>query len=96
MKHFKFKKDLIFTLILALVFSCTPFAFADTTDSWVIKAPLLTHRGQYESAVIGGKIYVVGGAIDSKATSSLALYDPITDTWTEKVPIIHLESHFNQ
>ena len=84
MKYLKFKRSLIFTLILALVFSCTPFALANTVDQWVLKAPMSTPRAYFQSEVVNGKIYVIGGAINNKATSSLALYDPISDTWTEK------------
>ena len=48
------------------------------------RAPMPTHRSMTAAAVVNGKIYVIGGAIDSSdfaATSAVEVYDPATDNW---------------
>jgi N-acetylneuraminic acid mutarotase len=63
------------------------------TDTWTTKAPLLTGRTDLAAAVIGNKIYAVGGFGDSNdwATNSgtwaLEEYDPKTNIWTKKSPL---------
>jgi N-acetylneuraminic acid mutarotase len=39
------------------------------------------------SAVVNGKIYVIGGFDGTAGLSSVEEYDPITDTWTFKAPM---------
>jgi N-acetylneuraminic acid mutarotase len=57
---------------------------------WVKKTPMPTWRYQFSTDVVDGKIYVIGGYEqfgDSGNTVSNAMevYDPASDTWTEKV-----------
>jgi N-acetylneuraminic acid mutarotase len=57
------------------------------TDSWKALAPMPTKRGSPVAAVVGGKIYVIGGrtgaAFISVATNTNIVeeYDPATDSW---------------
>jgi N-acetylneuraminic acid mutarotase len=56
-----------------------------TTDSWTIKAAIPTPTGDYTSAVIDNKIYVIaGGGGPSNRTQ---IYDTITNTWTTGKPL---------
>jgi N-acetylneuraminic acid mutarotase len=55
--------------------------------AWTRKADMPTPRSTQTSAVVNGKIYVIGGATsepDCYALSTVEEYDPVTDTWTRK------------
>jgi N-acetylneuraminic acid mutarotase len=59
------------------------------TNTWTRRADMPTARCDFvgSSAVVDGKIYVIGGDIwDGKwiPTSTVEAYDPETDTWTRK------------
>jgi N-acetylneuraminic acid mutarotase len=60
------------------------------TDSWKQKANMPAARTMSAAVAHDGQIYVFGGADDYavepgsvQATSSLFVYDPASDTWTE-------------
>jgi len=57
------------------------------TDMWTTKADMPTARGwaSPSSAVVDGKIYVIGGWDGSKMILTVEEYDPVTDTWSRKV-----------
>ena len=58
------------------------------SDTWTKKADLPTLRSHVATQVVDGKIYAIGGwdLIESIHTefSSVAVYDPASDTWTKK------------
>lgn len=59
------------------------------SDSWQTLAPMPTARGGLASAVIGGRIHVVGGE-DLAARTTFAeheVYDPSVDGWTAALPL---------
>ena len=54
---------------------------------WAKKADLPTPRFGFATAVVNGKIYVMGGATDEALSSLRATvheYNPLTDRWTKK------------
>ncbi|HLN89076.1 MAG TPA: kelch repeat-containing protein, partial [Candidatus Binatia bacterium] len=59
-----------------------------TNDSWTTKTPITTAVHGYASTVANGKIYVLGGSLDtsslqnSRVTGANQVYDPQTDNWT--------------
>ncbi|MCK4351529.1 MAG: kelch-like protein, partial [Candidatus Krumholzibacteria bacterium] len=54
-------------------------------DSWAGKSAMSIIRGEAADGVIDGKLYVVGGVLQSDAISaSLEVYDPATDGWTTR------------
>lgn len=62
------------------------------TDTWETKASIPTPRYGVCANVVDGKIYVMGGGLHSaypvNTCSALnEVYDPETDTWTEKTPL---------
>jgi len=64
------------------------------TNKWTMKAPTIDKKGSFQTAVLNGKIYVIGGWNDIKYgdqaanyLSSLQEYDPKTNKWTEKSPL---------
>ncbi len=66
------------------------------TDTWERKADMPTARSSAAVSVVDGKIYAVGGSelkkvkmprgytYKSKELPTVEMYDPITDTWTQK------------
>jgi N-acetylneuraminic acid mutarotase len=76
-------------------------------DTWRALAPLPTKRGSPNAAVVGGKIYVIGGAgihPGSKETSlhparphrsvsANEVYDPVTNTWETRQPMPTARNH---
>jgi N-acetylneuraminic acid mutarotase len=65
------------------------------TDTWERKAPMPTARLYAAANIVGGKIYVIGGAHNRTFTLTRTLnemYDPATDTWTTKAPALYDQS----
>jgi N-acetylneuraminic acid mutarotase len=63
-------------------------AYNPATDKWTTKADMPTARDEADACVIDGRIYVSGGAsawpgTDSPTLSTVEVYDPATDTWTQ-------------
>ena len=66
------------------------------TDTWERKSDMPTARSGVSVSVVDGKIYAVGGSkikriqmprgfsSESEELATLEMYDPITDTWTQK------------
>jgi N-acetylneuraminic acid mutarotase len=63
------------------------------TDSWETKTPMPTTRSGLQASEVGGKIYLIGGWIESASSSTeensaqVEIYDPVTDTWAAGSPI---------
>ena len=75
----------LIVLIAALVGSAGQNVKADFI--WTKKADMPTPRWLYTSAVVNGKIYIIGGSTsepDAKALSTVEEYDPVTNTWMRK------------
>ena len=57
------------------------------TNTWTPKTPLGRGRPGAATAVLGGKLYVIGGERFINALETLditVVYDPVTDTWTRR------------
>ena len=69
------------------------------TDTWERKADMPTARSGVSTSVVDGKIYAIGGAeikkrkigpgwgYDVKELPTVEMYDPATDTWTQKTDL---------
>jgi N-acetylneuraminic acid mutarotase len=78
-----------------------------SNDSWRPLAPLPSRRGAATAAVVGGKIYVIGGASVHPGSKESALhparphrsvdanevYDPATDTWQARQTMPTARNH---
>ena len=53
-------------------------------DKWTPKASMNEGRVMLNTAVLNGKIYVIGGYEDNDTVKSVKEYDPVTNRWTEK------------
>lgn len=66
------------------------------TDTWERRADMPTARAHVSTSVVDGKIYAIGGAEvkeiqqglgianEVKQLPTVEMYDPVTDTWTQK------------
>ena len=58
------------------------------TDSWETGIPMPNARMGHAAAVVGGKIYVMGGAYGAQtSTATVDEFDPATGTWATKAPM---------
>jgi N-acetylneuraminic acid mutarotase len=63
------------------------------TNSWQTRTPMPTARSGLQASEVGGKIYLIGGWIESKSSSfaetsaQVEIYDPGTDTWATVSPM---------
>ncbi len=63
------------------------------TDSWETKTPMPTARSGLQASEVDGKIYLIGGWVESESSSiaeksaEVEIYDPVTDTWATGSPI---------
>jgi hypothetical protein len=56
----------------------------EAENTWVSKAPIHVARTYLGAAVVGGKIYAIGGYNGSGDLGTNEEYDPVTDTWVFK------------
>ena len=62
----------------------TSEAYSPTDNSWTTKDPMPTERHHATSAVVDGKLYVMGGRIGTGITPSVnanEMYDPAQNKW---------------
>jgi len=66
-------------------------AYDPTTDSWTVKAPMKTARYGMSAAVVGDRIFVIGGVVGGTgvhtALRTVEVYDVSTDQWSAKKPL---------
>lgn len=90
------KRSLAFLLILTLITSVMPFAYAENNqDKWENLAPMSTPRYVFSTEVINGHIYAIGGGNSTGTLNSVEMYDPNANSWNEKAPMIHSRKSFN-
>jgi len=68
------------------------------TDTWETKAPMPTPRSGLRANVVNGKIYLIGGNdpnvhFEPGASPHNEVYDPATDSWTTKTPMLAAASN---
>jgi hypothetical protein len=62
------------------------YRYDPVSNSWTAIADYPTRRGALSLVAIGNRIYAVGGA-GGGITNELNVYDPATDTWTQRAPM---------
>jgi N-acetylneuraminic acid mutarotase len=63
------------------------------SNTWRLGAPLPFATASASSAVLGDRICVAGGIVDSRTTNQTACYDPSADSWTPAAPMPHGRNH---
>jgi len=60
-----------------------------TTSGWATGAPMPTGRYFHAAAVVNGVVYVVGGRLtNGLGSTSVQAYNPSTNTWTTRAPML--------
>ena len=58
------------------------------TDTWVEKRDMTSFRLHFTTAVIDGKIYLIGGKVEGRfnptSINLIEVYDPLTNTWEKR------------
>lgn len=77
------------TFLPAIIISSNIYSAqaAETTpNSWTPLSPMPTARGEFGTAVVNGKIYVIGGVNENnQPLNIIEEYNPISDQWTSKM-----------
>jgi N-acetylneuraminic acid mutarotase len=69
-------------------------AYDPVTNTWTTRQPMLTARSGLDVGVVNGILYAVGGTTGNNAdgiptiVNTLEAYDPATNTWSTKTPMI--------
>jgi N-acetylneuraminic acid mutarotase len=58
--------------------------FDPATRKWTTKAPMPTARSGIAAAVLGNKLYVIGGAEPGGVVNTVQAYDPVKNIWITK------------
>lgn len=75
-------------------------AYDPVLDKWTTKKSMPTPRSWLQTAVVNGKLLAVGGwknvgnYLSESFVSSVEEYNPKSDTWTKKEPILPARSLF--
>ncbi len=96
------KRKVLIITIFALLFSAIagPLSVHAAEASWLTNAPMPTARLLLGVAAANGKIYAIGGSKtatvfqDDTETNVNEEYDPSTNTWTQKAPMLTARSAF--
>ena len=83
----------VFAASLLLAIVQLPIAGA-AENEWTVKTPMQTARGGLGVAVVGGKIYAIGGILNNTQLSVNEEYNPVTNTWATKKPMPTARSGF--
>jgi N-acetylneuraminic acid mutarotase len=62
-------------------------SYDPSTDSWSVKASMITPRSNLAAAALNGRIYAIGGHqpnINPAALDVVEAYDPVANTWSPK------------
>jgi N-acetylneuraminic acid mutarotase len=68
-------------------------AWDPVTNQWTQRRPLLWYRREAASAVLGGRLYIIGGWQQKPEpqtevlTTTVSVYNPATNSWTIKAPL---------
>ena len=80
-------RSYICLLLISVVL--VPMAGAASSDPgrWEHRAPAGVVRSEVAAAVVGDRIYVVGGLTSAGPTDAVEEYDPAADRWRTRAPL---------
>ncbi len=83
------------TLLPALMISSSIAVQAQPSSAWSSLITMPTARGEFGTAVVNGKIYVIGGVNqNNQPLNTVEEYNPITNQWTSKTAMPTARSGF--
>lgn len=83
MRYFKHRAVILALSLVTFVFLIATKGLAQTEIRWNTVAPSPVGTAEAASAVVGGKLYQIGGYTSKwRPTSRTDVYDPATNTWT--------------
>ncbi len=85
---------LVFMFLIGLTFSAVSYADEKNTNVWEIKAPMSTARSSFQTVVLNGKIYAIGGYDGNAYTNTVEVYDQATNKWKFLSPMLVPRSNF--
>jgi N-acetylneuraminic acid mutarotase len=62
-------------------------AYDPATDTWAERSPMPTARSGIAAALLGGRIYVIGGENPRGVFTQVEAYDPASDRWSQAAPL---------
>ena len=81
---------LLTSILCVIIYRDNTVGASEFKLSWTTKTPMPTPRGQAATVVGGdGKIYVIGGLNETFPFNTTEVYDPSTNSWTKRAPIIN-------
>ncbi len=81
------KTYLTFGILILCALLVISVANLAAEENWTQKADMPTQRSSFDTCIVNGKIYAIGGDIDKFGDISIAvmeMYDPKTDRWERK------------
>ena len=76
---------IVTAIVPALTFP--PTQAAENKGVWINRAAMPTARGGFGLAVVGGKIYALGGINGNTSLGTNEEYNPVTNEWNSKAPM---------
>ena len=83
------------------VYTKTVEVYDTRTDTWIKKRDMPTLRRNFGTAVVDGKIYIIGGSVHNKelgkqvSTGRVEVYDPLTDRWEKRADMPTKRGYIN-
>src|SRR5258707_12571319 len=66
----------------------TPIPGTTGPGSWFLLQPMPHQQNEAATALIDGKVYVIGGfEFDAEPTTRVQVFDPASNTWSEGTPL---------
>lgn len=87
------KTSICFVLCVMILGHVTVYADEVKTE-WAKRASMSAGRDYFQTEVINGKIYAIGGRSGLNNISSVEVYDPSSDTWTTLAPMSTIRTLF--
>ena len=81
------KTYLTFGILILCALLVINVANVAAEENWTRKADLPTQRSSFDTCIVNGKIYAIGGGIEgfgNLSVSTVEMYDPKTDIWERK------------
>ncbi|KAM6985018.1 kelch-like protein 6 [Aplochiton taeniatus] len=68
--------------------------YSGALDRWILIESLSNGRWRHKMAVHGGKVYALGGFDGTERLTSVEVYDPFHNRWTQAAPLLYGVSSF--